>query len=102
MIKSELIYNIAKKQPYLTHKDVEAAVNIILDRMTDELSKGGQIEIRNFGRFSVRKRKATMGRNPQNGQSVLIKERYVVHLSIGKELKARVNESSKEYPIKKV
>ena len=102
MIKSELIHNISKQQLHLTYKDVESAVNIILKCMINELSKGGQVEIRNFGRFSVRKRKATMGRNPQNGQSVLIKERYVVHLSIGKELKARVNESSKEYPIKKV
>ena len=101
MIKSELIHNIARQQPHLTHKDVEAAVNIILERITDELSKGGQIYIRRFGSFSARKRKAIMGRNPQNGQPVLIKERLVVHFKASNELKARVNESSKQYAIKK-
>ena len=64
MIKSELIHNIAKQQPHLTQKDVEAAVNIILECMTDELSNNGQIHIRRFGNFSARKRKAVMGRNP--------------------------------------
>ncbi len=101
MIKSTLIHNIAKKQPHLTQKDVEAAVNIILDKITDELSKGGQIYIRRFGSFSARKRKAIMGRNPQNGQAVLIKERYVVHFKTANELKLRINELSKQYPIKK-
>lgn len=101
MIKSTLIHNIVKKQPHLTQKDVEAAVNIILDKITDELSKGGQIYIRRFGSFSARKRKAIMGRNPQNGQAVLIKERYVVHFKTANELKLRINELSKQYPIKK-
>jgi integration host factor subunit beta len=100
MIKSELIHNISKQQLHLTYKDVESAVNIILKYMINELSKGGQVEIRNFGRFSVRK--AIIGRNPRNGQSVLIKERHVVHFNTAKELKVRVNELSKEYPIKKV
>ena len=101
MIKSELIHNIADQQPHLTIKDVEAAVNMILERMTEELSNNGLIHIRRFGSFSTRKRKAIMGRNPQNGQAVLIKERHIVHFKASSELKARVNESSKQYAIKK-
>jgi integration host factor subunit beta len=102
MVKSELINTLAKQFPNLSYSVVETAVKVIIESMINELSNGGQVEIRNFGRFSVRKRKATMGRNPRNGQSVLIKERHIVHFNTAKELKARVNKLSKEYSIKKV
>ena len=101
MIKSELINKIAAQQPYLSRADVEASVNAIIELMIDELSKGGQIHIRRFASFSVRKRKAIMGRNPQNGQEVFIPARRIVHFKAATELKNRVNESSSQYTIRK-
>ena len=53
MTKSELIEQIAMRQPELSAKDVETAVRIILDDMTDALATGGRVEIRGFGSFSL-------------------------------------------------
>ena len=58
MVKSELIQIIAFKQPNLTKEDVEAAVNCIFNRIHEELGRGGRIEIRGFGTFSVRQHEA--------------------------------------------
>ena len=51
MIKSELINQLASKQPHLSHADVTAVVNNILEQMAQELATGGRIEIRGFGAF---------------------------------------------------
>jgi len=99
MIKSELIDNIAKKYPFLSYSIVESAVNVILESMIRELETGGQVHISGFGKFSILKRKAIMGRNPKTGEEIFIKERHVVRFRTGKELKKRVDESSNHYPI---
>ena len=49
MTKSELINLLSRKQKHLSNADIEAAVNIILMRMEEELAKGGRVEIRDFG-----------------------------------------------------
>ena len=67
MTKSELIEQIAMRQPELSAKDVETAVRIILDDMTDALATGGRVEIRGFGSFSLHYRKPRTGRNPKTG-----------------------------------
>ena len=62
--------------------------------MIQSLKKGKRIEIRGFGSFSLRYRKARVGRNPKSGQSVSINERYVPHFKPGKNLKERVKQKS--------
>ena len=56
MIKSELIAKLASENPHLTQRDIERVVSVILDRMTESLEKGGRVELRGFGAFSVRSR----------------------------------------------
>ena len=74
-------------------KDKEAAeiVNLILDGFTDTLKKGGRIEIRGFGSFSVREYGAYTGRNPKTGAKTQVGEKKLPFFKVGKELKARVN-----------
>ena len=102
MIKSELINNIAKQFPNLTHLRVEEAINAIFENIINELANGGHVEIRGFGSFFVQNRRAIMGRNPKTGEALLIKARHVVRFRTGKELKKRVDDSSSQYPIKKL
>ena len=64
MTKSELIQRIAQTQSHLVERDVALAVNMMLDHMTGCLSRGDRIEIRGFGSFSLRFRRARVGRNP--------------------------------------
>ena len=70
MTKSELIHRIAQNQLLLVERDVELAVKMMLDHMTEHLADGGRIEIRGFGSFSLRFRRARVGRNPSTGTAV--------------------------------
>ena len=94
MTKSELIEELANKQPHLAVKDVEFAVKCIIERMNQALSNGSRIEIRGFGSFSLHKRPQRMGRNPKTGEAVALAEKHVPHFKPGKELRDRVDSAS--------
>lgn len=94
MTKSELIERIAYKQDHLPAKDVEAAVKLVLEQMSEELAQGNRIEIRGFGSFSLHYRSPRVGRNPKTGESVELPGKYVPHFKPGKELRSRVNGDS--------
>ncbi|WP_342111545.1 integration host factor subunit beta [Methylobacterium sp. SI9] len=91
MIRSELVTRIAAQNPHLYAKDVEAVVNAILDKMTDALVYGCRVELRDFGTFAIRDRKARTGRNPLSGQVVAVAAKRVIHFKPGKTMRARLN-----------
>lgn len=93
MTKSELIEFIAERQDLLSVKDVELAVKMVLDCMSDMLAAGERIEIRGFGSFSLHYRAPRVGRNPKTGESVELPGKHVPHFKPGKELRDRVNDS---------
>ena len=94
MTKSELVEQIALRKNDLSLKQVESAVKLLLDYMTDTLATGGRIEIRGFGSFSLHYREARKGRNPKTGASVQLAGKYVPHFKPGKELREQVNETN--------
>ena len=67
MTKAELVDKIAEKKPGLTRKQVEVIVNTVLDGIKDALSREDKVEIRGFGSFRIRHRRAKEGRNPKTG-----------------------------------
>jgi len=91
MIKSELIAKLAAENPHLTQRDIERVVGVIFGRMTDSLAKGGRVELRGFGAFSVRSRPSRAGRNPRTGGPVPVKAKHVPFFKSGKELRERLN-----------
>jgi len=93
MIKSELIGKLASENPHLTQRDVERVVGTIFEHMTEALEKGGRVELRGFGAFSVRSRPARNGRNPRTGEAVQVKAKHVPFFKSGKELRERLNVS---------
>jgi integration host factor subunit beta len=78
--------------PKLTFEAVDAVVKAIFSTMSDTLSKGGRIEIRSFGCFSTKVRRANVVRNPRNG-SVIAKvgPKHLVYFRASKEFKENVN-----------
>ena len=102
MTKSELINSIASKYTQLSHEDVEAAVNAMLKNMTDELANGGGVEIRGFGSFSLRYRAPKIARNPKTGAAVAVEQKHAIHFKPGTDLRKRVDDLSKQYPIQKL
>ena len=91
MIKSELIAKLAAEHPHLTHRDIERVVNVVLDGMVKALERGGRVELRGFGAFSVRSRPARAGRNPRTGAAVSVPAKHVPFFKSGKELRERLN-----------
>jgi integration host factor subunit beta len=91
MIKSELVQNIAERNPHLYQRDVEHIVNAVLEEIVTALSRGDRVELRGFGAFSVKNRPARIGRNPRTGEKVEVDEKFVPFFKTGKEMRERMN-----------
>jgi len=76
---------------HLTARDVDDAVNSILNAMTAALAQGSRIEIRGFGSFSLNYRPPRVGRNPKSGDTVEVPAKIVPHFKAGKEMRERVD-----------
>ena len=99
MIKSEFIHALSIKQPHLTLSDVDAAVHCIIEKMITELASGGRVEIRGFGSFSLKHRRAKIGRNPKTGVAVSVPQKHTVYFKPGADLKKRVDDASTTFKI---
>jgi integration host factor subunit beta len=95
MTKSDLIARLAERFPQLVAKDADFAVKMILDAMSEALTKGDRIEIRGFGSFALSFRPPRVGRNPKSGDKVSVPEKWVPHFKAGKELRERVDDALK-------
>jgi integration host factor subunit beta len=91
MTKAELVDKIAEKKPGLTRKQVEVVVNIVLDGIKDALSREDKVEIRGFGSFRIRHRRAKEGRNPKTGETVSVPPKKVPFFKAGKEMRELVD-----------
>ncbi len=91
MIRSELVQHLAEKNSDLTYGEVERIVDIFFSEITDQLAKGGRVELRGFGAFTSRARDARTGRNPRTGESVSIDAKKVPFFKPGKEIRERLN-----------
>ena len=90
MTKSDLIERLIRRQPHLNGKDVELAVKIVIEQLSQTLADGDRIEIRGFGSFSLHFRAPRKGRNPKTGEAVQLNGKYVPHFKAGKQLRERV------------
>ena len=68
----------------------EAAIDCVLDTIAKALKKGDKVTLIGFGTFSVSKRAARTGRNPQTGAKIKIKAKKVPKFVAGKKLKDMV------------
>jgi integration host factor subunit beta len=93
MIKSELVHRIAGQNPHLYVQDVEKILNAILDEIVAGLARGDRVEVRDFGVFEVRHRRARTGRNPKTGVQIAVKKSCVPRFRAGKDMKRRLNSS---------
>ena len=89
MTKAELIAKAAKDAK-ITKVAAGKAIDGIIDGITKALKKGDKVTLVGFGTFSVSKRKARTGRNPQTGKSIKIAARKVAKFKAGSELSKAV------------
>lgn len=92
MTKSGLIKAVAKRFRTISARDVEVVVNTLFGAMTEALAQGRRIEVRGFGSFTVRQRRARLGRNPKTGTEISVPGKRVPFFTVGNDLRERVND----------
>lgn len=90
MNKAELVDAIATTAK-ITKADAQRALDATIDNVTKALKKGDKVSLVGFGTFSVTKRAARNGRNPQTGKSIKIAAKKVAKFKAGIDLAKTVN-----------
>jgi integration host factor subunit beta len=98
--KKEIVRRISDRAD-LTQLKTKEIVQWTFDAIIDTLIKDGRIELRNFGVFEVRRRKARRARNPRTNDRVDVPEKNVVTFQPGKEMEERVRKDAKVYEPKR-
>ena len=91
MTRSELIQKISVQNPHLYITDVERLAMTIINTMKKSLMDGRKIELRSFGVFGLKFKKASLARNPMTGEKVNVPDRAKIFFRTGKELKDKIN-----------
>jgi len=94
MTKKEIVKVISDRAK-LTQLKTKEIVQWTFDAIVDTLIQEGRIELRNFGVFEVKRRKARKARNPRTGAKVEVEPKNVVTFQPGKEMEEKVRRLSK-------
>jgi len=89
MTKDEMIAMISKDAKISKHQASDA-LKCFFENVTTNLKKGKKVSFVGFGTFTVSKRKARVGRNPQTGEKINIPPSKVPHFRAGKALREAV------------
>jgi len=87
--KKEIVKQISERLG-MTQLKTKEIVQQTFDAIVDTLLEDGRIELRNFGVFEVKQRKARKARNPKTGDKVFVPPKNVVTFKPGKEMEERV------------
>ena len=99
MVRSELLQKLCNIHPNIFRRDMEKILEIIFSEITEALRKGENIEIRGFGIFKTTTRKARIGRNQKNSESVQIPEKKTIKWKMSKTFFMRLNKNFTENKI---
>ena len=95
MTKADIVDHIAAGTG-LTKVETEAVVDGFIQTVIGALKEGKNIEIRGFGSFKTKMRRARMARNPRTGAQVHVDEHFVPFFKVSKELRGVVNDNLKK------
>lgn len=88
--KQSLIQEIAKSTGFVRN-DIKMVIEQFLDLVGEKIIEGNTIEIRGFGTFACKPRKARPARNPRTGETVQIEERMVPTFKFSNDIKDKIN-----------
>ncbi len=91
MNKGELVSALAAKAG-LSKKDSEAALNALVDVISETIAAGEKVQLIGFGTFESKNRPARVARNPRTGEEVKIAASKAPAFKAGKALKDKVNQ----------
>jgi integration host factor subunit alpha len=95
MTKYDIVEWISENEDVdLTKKDIKKIVDEIFSVIQEELKKGEEnkkIQISGFGTFTIKRRKAKVGRNPKTNEETIVPERLGISFKAGKKLLSEIN-----------
>ena len=95
MVKSEIIKQLHKKYPALNLSQIHIIVDTMFNTIADSLIKQKPVELRDFGRFSIKTTKAKYNaRNPKTGEIIYVPEKKKVSFKMSKHLKQEINKKT--------
>lgn len=95
MNKSEIIDAMAADAG-ITKREAKKALESLLGNIEGTLKKGGRVSLIGFGSWTISKRNAREGRNPQTGERIKIRAKNVVKFKAGSELSDATNDGSSD------
>jgi integration host factor subunit beta len=75
----------------LRQADAELVVETIFGQITEALARGQKVELRGFGIFGGKQRKARAGRNPRTGEEVPVAAKTALYFKSGREMHSLIN-----------
>ena len=93
-VKNRILEQLANSYPNFFRRDLEKALNLVLDEIIKTVAKGKNIQIRGFGSFKIRQLKSRISRNPKDGSKIEIPAKQSVHWKISKELFQKLNQDT--------
>ena len=99
MVRSQLLQKICNLNPNLLRKDLEKIIDIIFYEIENALSNDKNVEIRGFGTYKIKNRKARVGRNPKNSKLVQIPQKKAIRWKMSKVFFKKLNKSFAENKI---
>jgi len=96
IVKSKLLKQLSKNWPNFLQKDISKLSEIILNEIKRSLRRGDSVELRGFGRYSVKTQKARISRNPKTGEKVNTPEKKVITWKMSKEMFNKINNKNEK------
>jgi len=91
IVKSKLLKQLSDNYPNFLKKDLEKSLNIVLNEIKMALNKGENVELRDFGTWSIQTQKARFSRNPKTGEKFETPEKRKVRFKMSKKLFKKMN-----------
>ncbi len=95
-VKNQILNQLADSYPNFLRRDLEKALNLVLDEIIKAIAKSENVQIRGFGSFKNRQLKTRIGRNPKDGSRIEIPAKQGVHWKISKELFQKLNQNTNQ------
>ena len=94
MVRSEIAKKLQEQHPNLKISQISEIIDILLSAITDNLANNKSIEIRTWGRFSVKTIKAKFNaRNPRTNEVIYVPEKKKISFKMSMVLKKEMNKS---------
>ena len=93
MVKSDLVKKLCDLRPNILRRDVVRVVDIIFDEIAEGLKNDMNYEIRGFGTFKIKSRRARIAKNPRTGEKISIPQKKFPAFKMSKLVKLRLNKN---------